>query len=177
MALLFSPDEKDPLHGPRLVARLALGPDTRGEREGAMLGGLILMGDERVTPVVKDVWAQLPSVARISAASRQGQRIFSSHVLLLIDLLEQETDERVYGSLAFALGNCAEQATKFGILEIERVLPIWKAPDEPIVIRRQLSRLEFYSEFESRLDHLVDTEPGDPKVMPLVRLLWSRHLP
>ena len=40
-----------------------------------------------------------------------------------------------------------------------------------------LPRLKFYSEFERRLDHLVDTETGDPKVMPLVRLLWSRHRP
>jgi hypothetical protein len=33
------------------------------------------------------------------------------------------------------------------------------------------------SEFERRVDHLVDTEPDDPKVMPLVRLLWSLLLP
>jgi hypothetical protein len=102
--------------------------------------------------------------------------VFRAQVLLLLDLLERETDERVYGSLAVGLGDCAEQATKFGILDIERVLPAWKASNEPILIRRHLTRLEFYSEFQRRLDHLVDTEPGDPKVMPLVRLLWSRHL-
>jgi hypothetical protein len=149
----------------------------RGVREGAILGGLILIGDERVTPIIKDCWAQFPSVARIGAANRQPEHVFTAHVLLLIDLLDQETDERVYGSLAVALGNCAENAEKSGILDIERALPIWKAPNEPILIRRHSSRLEFYSEFEGLLDHLVDTEPGDPKVMPLVRLLWSRHLP
>jgi hypothetical protein len=80
-------------------------------------------------------------------------------------------------NLKVSPGNCAEQAEKTGVFDIERVLPVWKAPDEPILIRRHLSRFEFYSEFERRLDHLVDTEPGDPKVMPLVRLVWSRHLP
>jgi hypothetical protein len=80
-------------------------------------------------------------------------------------------------ALAVALGNCAEQATKFGILDIECVLPVWKASDQPILIRRRLSRLEFYLQFERRLDHLVDTEPGEPKVVPLLRLLWSRYLP
>jgi hypothetical protein len=177
MALLFFPDGKDPLHGPELVASLCLGPEEAGEREGAILAGLMLIGDERVTPIIKDVWVQLPPPARIAALKCELKQVFRAQVLLLLDLLERETDEKVYGSLAVALGNCAEQATKFGILDIERVLPVWKAPDEPILIRRHLTRLEFYSEFEGHLDHLIDTEPGDPKVMPLPRLLWSRHLP
>lgn len=177
MALLFYPDETDFLHGPRLVARLASGPDTLGEREGAIVGGLWLMGDERITPIIKEAWAQLPPLARIGAWKCEGKQVFRAQVLLLLDLLERETDERVYGSLAFALGNCAEQAEKSGVLDIERALPVWKAPDQPILIRRHSSRLEFYSEFERRFDHLIVTEPGDPKVMPLVRLLWSRYLP
>jgi hypothetical protein len=127
-------------------------------------------------PIIKDVWIQLPPPARIAAVRCEVKQVFRAQVLLLLDLLERETVERVYGALAVTLGNCAEQATKFGILDIVRVLPVWKAPDEPILIRRHLSRFEFYSEFERRLDHLVDTEPGDPKVMPLVRLLWSRLL-
>jgi hypothetical protein len=77
MASLFCAYENDALEGPKLVARLCLGPEEAGEREGAILGGLILMGDGRITPIVKDVWAQLPSVARISAASRQGQHVFT----------------------------------------------------------------------------------------------------
>ena len=118
-----------------------------------------------------------PAESRVGAANRQPGHVFTSHVLLLIDLLERETDKRVYGSLALALGDCAEQAEKSGILDIVRVLPVWKSLDQPILIRRHLTRLEFYSEFGSRLDHLVDTEPADPKVIRLVQLLWSRHLP
>jgi hypothetical protein len=128
-------------------------------------------------PIIKDVWIQLPPPARIAAVRCEVKQVFRAQVLLLLDLLERETVERVYGALAVTLGNCAEQATKFGILDIVRVLPVWKAPDQPILIRRHLSRLEFYSEFESRLDQLVNTERGDPKVMSLVRLLWSRRLP
>ena len=144
VALLFYTDEKHPLDGPKLVGRLCLGPEESGEREGAILGGLMLIGDERVTSIIKEVWAQLPPAARIEAVNRQPENVFSSYVLLLIDLLECETNERVYGSLAVALGNCAEQAEKTGILDVERVLPIWKALDKPIIVRRQLSRLEFH---------------------------------
>jgi hypothetical protein len=175
MALLFYSDEKHPLDGPKLVARLCRGPEEPEVREGPILGGLMLIGDERVTPIIKEVWAHLPPAARIQAVNRQSEDVFSSHVLLLIDLLERESDERVHGSLAVALGNCAEQAEKTGILDVERLLPVWKALDKPFIVRRQLSRLEFHSEFDRRLDYLVDTEPGDPKVMPLVRLLWSRN--
>jgi hypothetical protein len=37
------------------------------EREGAILAGLMLIGDERVKPIIKDVWVQLPPPARIAA--------------------------------------------------------------------------------------------------------------
>jgi hypothetical protein len=40
-------------------------------------------------------------------------------------------------ALAVALGNCAEQAAKFGILDIERVLPVWKSLDQPILSSRE----------------------------------------
>jgi hypothetical protein len=46
MALLFYSDENDPLHGPKLVARLCLGPEEAGERDGAILAGLMLIGAE-----------------------------------------------------------------------------------------------------------------------------------
>jgi hypothetical protein len=103
--------------------------------------------------------------------------VFRAQVLLLLDLLERETDGRVYGSLAVALGNCPEPRDKVRNTRYRTRLPVWKPPDEPILVRRHLIRLEFYSEFERHLDQLVDTEPGEPKIMPLVRLLWSRHLP
>jgi hypothetical protein len=105
-----------------------------------------------------------------NTAISRSRFVFRAQVLLLVDLFEREIEERVYGALAGILGNCAEQAEKTGVFDIERVLPVWKAPDEPILIRRHLSRLEFYSEFESCLDHFVDTEPGDPKVIP-----WSDY--
>jgi hypothetical protein len=110
----------------------------------------MLVGDERVTAIIKEVWAQLPPPVRIEAVHRQSEDVFSSHVFLLIDLLECETNERVYGSLVVALGNCAEQAEKSGILDFERVLPIWKALDKPTVVRRHLPRLELISEFNRR---------------------------
>jgi hypothetical protein len=134
------------------------------------------MRDERVTAIIKDVWVQMPPPARIAVWKCEAKQVFRAQVLLLLDLLEREIDERVYGSLAVALGDCAEQAEKSGILDSERSLAVWNSLDQPILIRRRLCRLEFYSEFESRLDQLVDTEAGDPKVMPLVRFLWSRHL-
>jgi hypothetical protein len=74
--------------------------------------------------MLKDVWVQLPPPARIAAVKCEVKQVFRAQVLLLLDLLELETDERVYGALAVTLGNCAEQATKFGILDIERLLPL-----------------------------------------------------
>lgn len=69
--------------------------------------------DERVTPIIKDVWAQLPAPARIMEAKCEVKQVFRAQVLLVLDLLERETVERVYGSLAVVLRNCAEQATSW----------------------------------------------------------------
>jgi len=77
MTLLFYPDDKNPLHGPKLVARLSLGPEKRGEREGAILGGLILMGDERITPIIKEVWVQMPPPARTAVWKCEAKQGFA----------------------------------------------------------------------------------------------------
>ena len=93
-AVLFPARHTDHLEGPRFVAHLARGRE-HPRRCGAILGGLMLLGDERLTPLIHDTWDCLPPESRIEAASRRSPFVFQAHVLLLIDLLEEEPDDCV----------------------------------------------------------------------------------
>ena len=171
-AVLFPARHRDPLEGPRFVARL-MRVREHPKRSGAILGGLMLLGDERLTPLIRETWDCLPAESRIEAASRRSPFVFRAQVLLLIDLLEEETDDCVYRAIAGTLGNLALKAQKCGVLDAERVFPAWRAIGDPLVVREHFSRAEFASEIVDQVDHLRESEPGAEKLMPLVSLLWK----
>jgi len=171
-AVLFPARHRDPLEGPRFVARLTRGRE-HPKRCGAILGGLMLLGDERLTPLIQDTWDCLPPASRIEAASRRSPFVFRPHVLLLIDLLEEEPDDCVRSAIADTLGKLASRAQKVGVIDAERVIPGWKANGNPFVVREHFSRGEFASEIVDRLDYLCVTEAVTAKVMPLACLLWK----
>ena|SRR5271165_2147788 len=109
----------------------------------------------RLTPLIHDTWDGLPPESRIEAASRRSPFVFRAHVLLLIDLLEEEPDDCVRFAIADTLGKLASRAQKVGVIDAERVIPGWKANGNPFVVREHFYRREFAS------------------VMPLACLLWK----
>src|ERR1700674_4209034 len=169
-AVLFPARHRDPLEGARFVARLTRVRE-HPRRCGAILGGLMLLGDERLTPLIHDTWDCLPPESRIEAASRRSPFVFRAHVLLLMDLLEEEPDDCVRSAIADPLGRLASRAQKVGVIDSERVIPGWKANGNPFVVREHFTPGEFTSEIVDRLDHLC-FEAGSQKVMPLVTPLW-----
>jgi hypothetical protein len=171
-AVLFPARHRDPLEGARFVARLTRIRE-HPRRCGAILGGLMLLGDERLTPLIHDTWDCLPPESRIEAASRRSPFVFRAHVLLLIDLLEEEPDDCVRSAIADTLGKLASRAQKVGVIDAERVIPGWKADGNPFVVREHFSRGEFASEIVDRLDYLCVTEAVTEKAMPLACLLWK----
>ena len=58
-AVLFPARHRDPLEGARFVARLTKVRE-HPKRCGAILGGLMLLGDERLTPLIRETWDCLP---------------------------------------------------------------------------------------------------------------------
>jgi hypothetical protein len=172
LAVLHPGCDTDPLEGARVVARLTRVHKHAG-RNGAILGGLILLGDERLNPIIYDAWNELPPQSRTEAVSRRSPFVFRAQVLVLVDLLEQEINNCVCRAIASTLGNLALKAQKCGVIDAERVIPAWRANGDPLVVREHFSRAEFASEILDRLDQSCKAEPGDDKVMPLVSLLWK----
>ena len=133
----------------------------------------MLLGDERLTPLIRETWHRLPAESRVEAASRRSPFVFRAHVLLLIDLLDEETDGCVRSAIAETLGKLASRAQKVGVLDAERVIPGWKASGNPFVVREHFTRGEFASEIVDRLDRLCVAEVGTEKMLPLSCLLWK----
>src|ERR1700676_3209632 len=132
-AVLFPARHTDHLEGPRFVAHLTRGRE-HPKRCGAILGGLMLLGDERLTPLIHDTWDGLLPESRIEAASRRSPFVFRAHVLLLIDLLEEEPDDCVRFAIADTLGKLASRAQKVGVIDDERVLPGLGANAGPVLV-------------------------------------------
>jgi len=110
-AVLFPARHTDHLEGPRFVAHLARGRE-HPRRCGAILGGLMLLGDERLTPLIHDTWDGLPPEFRIEAASRRSPFVFRAHALLLIDLLEQEADHCVCSAITHTWESSPQEQKK-----------------------------------------------------------------
>src|SRR5271165_4865693 len=127
----------------------------------------------RLTPLIHDTWDGLPPESRIEAASRRSPFVFRAHVLLLIDLLEEEPDDCVRFAIADTLGNLGSRAQKVGVIDAERVIPGWKANGNPFVVREHFTRSEFASEIVDRLDRLSVADVGTETMMPLASLLWK----
>jgi hypothetical protein len=53
MAVLFPAHHTNHLEGPRFVTRLTKVRD-HPKRRGAILGGLMLLGDERLSPLIRE---------------------------------------------------------------------------------------------------------------------------
>ena len=109
------------------LANLLLARDQFGDTEGSILAGLLLLGDRRVLAPAKALWQRLPSEGRLRAARARSGFAYRPHLEFLLWALEDETDASVFGALAAAVLNLT--GLDDAIVEIERHLPVWDAPD------------------------------------------------
>lgn len=169
------PVEDDPLAGPRFLGSVLCQNPVTDATAGAALGGMMLLGDERVSGLIRQIWDKWPSETRIEAVRRHSPFVLKAHIDLLLEFLAIETDLATYGSIAAALANAAVRADKNGVCEVERVFPAWSAPDQPVKIKSRWSRHEFATEIRSQLNHLIEAEltgPGEEMIMPIVLRRW-----
>ena len=148
------------------LANLLLARDPLGETEGSILAGLLLLGDRRVLEPARAIWQRLPSEGRLRAARARSGVAYRPHLEFLLWALEDETDASVFGALAAAVLNLTHLGD--AIVEIERHLPVWDAPDpeQPIQLLSRQSLRETGEALRSQLETLIADEPGDEKVLP-----------
>jgi len=169
----IAPEDGDELTGPKRA--LDVGRRFDDERRGIVLGALVQMGDPRVCGLVSQEWKLCSAEAcrRLLETVGQGPATVAGFDFILGVIQDDATDEH-YGSASGALvrlirtakGQGAHSAAGQGILDIERTLPCWKAPEgtSPIRVKRRWSVSEFAVTIRSRLEALEATEP-EPRVL------------
>jgi len=169
MAVLQPCPEGEPLAGVRTVCRLVEQIGYDDPRGASMLSGLLLLGDVKVFVFLHTAWEHLsPECRHIVASSWSG---FSPRatVLMILDWLEREENEAVYGALAGTLSRMALGAHEGKIVDIQRAFPAYEG--EPITVLGVQDVRTFGRGIQDRLEALANKEKGD-RVMPLVVQAW-----
>ncbi len=60
LAVLFEPKDGDVLTGAKFVVNTLMNQEKDPERQGDALGGILLLGDKRLLPLLCDAWEKLP---------------------------------------------------------------------------------------------------------------------
>jgi hypothetical protein len=170
------PAKDDPLGGPRFLSSVLAQSPAPDRATGAALGGMMLLGDGRVSGLIRLIWEKWPAEARQEAVRQRSPLVSKAHLDLLLEFLAIESHLATYGCIAAALAKAAVWAERNGVFAVERVFPAWFSPDNPLRITRRWSRHAFAAEIQSRLNQLIETEPTDPnegKIMPLVLRRWQ----
>jgi hypothetical protein len=173
IAVLLPSSETTCFEGVDFVIRAVAQAPRKGAEQGAAIGGLMHLGDERFGDRLLEAWRSLAPLARNHAVSRHTPFVTLGQIRLLLACLTVEQDAGVFGSAAGTLANRAIECANSGALDWERRFPVWEHREEPILVRRVLSRDAVYNLIRGDLDRLTANETGPERVMPIVQDLWA----
>jgi hypothetical protein len=144
IAVLLPGSETTCFEGVDFVIRTVAQDPRKGPELGAAIGGLMHLGDERFGDRLLEAWRSLAPLARNHAVSRYTPLVTLGQIRLLLGCLTVEQDTDVFGSAAGTLGNRAIECAKPGVFDCERRFPVWEHREQPILVRRMLSRDAVY---------------------------------
>jgi hypothetical protein len=179
LATLWAREGENPLKGVDFVAQQAHHCADRGdeERSAAILGGLLLLGDRRVTEYLKGCWRWLPSLDGRTAllSSLNSEFVHAPVVDWLIDWLD-DCEGSEFGRVAGTISWLSRVAWAGGVFEVQRSLPFWSAVDgQPLHEVARWSFAEFGERIQPRLELIAATE-SEPRVMHRVLERWGLTL-
>lgn len=171
MAVLKAPENDDPLDSVRFVVRSA-SRDPSAENIGSALAGILLLGDKRVLPILEEAWDGLADEGRLRLTRAKSGLVTEALVEFWISCLEKECSEEVTGSLIAAVAKLPFIANYPYVFNMERVLPAYKDPENPVHPLRRTSFTDYLEEIRPRLEALEEEE-SEPKLIPSVYAVWE----
>jgi hypothetical protein len=172
LCVLYPARSGDILEGPRFVADLSLDERFGEEQRGSLLAAALHLGDARTSDFLLETWEQSPTPVRAVAANILPSFPHLPYIDFLLDVLESETDEGIYGALAGQLGRFGRLAGKESKFpRMERSFPVWANKSGPFTKVETFSKREVLQRIGLRISRLIETEEGEP-VMPTVEQLW-----
>jgi hypothetical protein len=171
LAVLFDPGDEDDLAGPRFVIRTLVNHDAGAPGQGAALGGVLLLGDRRIMPLLEDVWDELSEEAQLEMTAAKSGIVSEGIVEFWLGRLESGCSEAVFGSAVAAIAKMPLISQAPFVMNIQRQLPAY-AGGEPIQLLRQTGFANYLEEIRPRLAAL-EAEESEPKLIPKIFEIWE----
>jgi len=172
LAVLMPLRQNDELTGPRYVCQLMRSARS-DESRGQMLAGLLLLGDQRVMPIVRECFGLLGPGGRKELATSWSGFAYKSVVDFMLDWLDQVVDRGdEFGSVAGALARLAIQAQPRAVLDVRRNFPATATRGTPVDLLQKWDIRDYGQIIAPRLRALAKRE-REPKVIPLVMDAWG----
>jgi hypothetical protein len=171
LSVLFDPQDGDELAGPRFVIRTLARHENGNPGQGAALGGVLLLGDKRIMPLLAEVWDDLSEKAQLEMTAAKSGFVSEGVVEFWLDRLEDGCSESVFGSAVAAIAKMPAIAQVPFVLDVERLLPAY-AGGEPMKLLRRTSFADYLEEIRPRLEAL-EAEESEPKVIPRIFEIWQ----
>jgi hypothetical protein len=171
LSVLYDPEDGDELAGPRFVIDTLVCHDAGAEGQGAALGGVLLLGDKRVMPLLAEVWGQLSEKAQLEMTAAKSGIISEGMVEFWLDRLEEGCSEAVFGSAVAAIAKMPVISQIPFVLDVGRLLPAY-AGGEPMKLLRRTSFADYLEEIRPRLEALEEKE-SEPKVIHRIFWIWK----
>ena len=173
IAILHGTDGGDVLDGPRHVVEMATRGCSEATRSGYMLRGPLLLGDRRLSPMLREAIAGLSIEGQTALAPAWSGYVYAAMVDLYLDWLASEPPDGVYGLLAGWLARLPERSVVDTVLDFERKLPVWsEAEGEAVRVVALWTLDDFAERIAPRLRRLAECE-SEPRVMPVVLEAWG----
>jgi hypothetical protein len=172
LAVLFQPEREDVLSSPKFVVQHLLRSTDKTEDQGAALGGILLLGDKRLLPLLEDAWGALSDDARLGLTHAKSGNVFEGMVEFWLRCLEKGCSDAVFGSVVAAIAKMPVITQVPFVVDAQRVLPVYQDSQNPLRLIRRIAFSEYLEEIRPRLEALEANESG-PKLIPKIYAIWK----
>jgi hypothetical protein len=171
LSVLFNPGPADPLAGPRFVIHTLVHQNGGAPGQGAALGGVLLLGDKRIMPLLAAAWTQLPEKSQLEMTHASPGFLSEGIIEFWLDRLEAGCSEAVFGSAVAAIARMPVISQTPFVVDVERLFPAY-AQGKPMKLRRRTRLADYLEEIRPRLEALAQKEP-EPKGIPRIFQFWQ----
>ena len=172
LSVLFPPKDGNPLSGPEFVVRTLMRPGQDAGTQGAALGGVLLLGDKRLLPLLGAAWDKLSDEARLALSQSKSGFVAEAFVEFWIGCLEKGCSESVFGSVVAAIAKLPAIAQAPFVVDVERVFPAYADLENAMRMIRRTSFSDYLEEIRPRLEKL-EAEESEPALIPHIYEIWE----
>ncbi len=172
LSVLFPPQDGNPLSGPEFVVQTLLRPGQDPSTQGAALGGVLLLGDKRLLPLLGAAWDKLTDEARLALSKSKSGFVAEALVEFWIGCLEKGCSESVFGSVVAAIAKLPAITQVPFVVDVERVFPAYADLENTMRMIRRTSFSDYLEEIRPRLEKL-EAEESEPALIPHIYEIWE----